>query len=183
MNPIRFDFSQEKFQELMLWLAEQVSQLDRLKAAKLLYLVDRECLLKTGRPLLGDVYFKMNLGPVPSTAYDCLKKIRARGSLFFLHELQGGADPYPIFVADKPHDESVFSQAEIECIESTVARFGELAPTALSDITHGHRTWTQSVDGSPIDYRLFFDDPNGEQRHAFEAMLLDQEDRDFTSNF
>lgn len=182
MNPIRFEFDEQKFQELMLWLAGKVPRLDRLKATKLLYLIDRHCLLETGKPVLGDIYYRMNLGPVPSAAYDRLKKIRASNASYFLREVAEGANPYPIFAPIKPHDESVFSLAEIEAINSIINRFGTTSPTVLSEITHQHRAWTESDDGSPIDYRLFFDDPDGKEKFAYQAMLTDQDDRDFSAS-
>ena len=60
-----FRFSEEKFEALLQIICQRFDDVDRLKAVKLLYYIDKYSLLNTGRPILGDLYIKMNRGPVP----------------------------------------------------------------------------------------------------------------------
>ena len=67
MSAISFEFTLSKLIAAIAYFADQkLPLLDKLKTAKLLYFADKEHLLKHGRPILGDVYFCMEHGPVPS---------------------------------------------------------------------------------------------------------------------
>ena len=67
MPRIRFQFSPSKLVQAIAYFAwKKVPQLTKLKTAKLLYFADKHHLLAHGRPILGDVYFCMPHGPVPS---------------------------------------------------------------------------------------------------------------------
>src|SRR6266849_2457700 len=69
MSRITFNFKLEKLVHALAYFSKNgVRNLTKLKAAKLLYFADREHLLRHGRPILGDVYFCLPYGPVPSLA-------------------------------------------------------------------------------------------------------------------
>ena len=162
-------------------LCEKVPGLDKLKAVKLMYFIDREYLLKYGRPILGDVYIAMGFGPVPSQAYDRLKDIEdgtATDSPIYAE----ATARYPIFKARAKADMDLFSEAEIACMDEVLQKYSSLPGTRLARISHEHRAWTGSERNSQIDYRLFFDDEPNKHRDAFEAMILEQEERDFSDS-
>jgi uncharacterized phage-associated protein len=181
---IRFRFNQEKFTHLMRLLAKHTSRLDRLKAVKLLYFIDREHLLKHGRPVLGDQYVKMKLGPVPSKAYDLLKEIqKGEGREHGLTTIASGFE-YAVFVAERNYNPDVFSDSERECIKDVLRRYGNQDGKELSDISHQQRPWAVApAENQPIDYSLFFPDELGEYADAYEVMHLEQEGRDFEDSF
>src|SRR5258706_5031900 len=78
MSELHFKFSLTKFIQAIVFLSRSgVSDLTKLKAAKLLYFADKEHLLRYGRPIIGDVYYALNLGPLPSQADDFLDEIEA----------------------------------------------------------------------------------------------------------
>ena len=79
MAEIRFRFNLEKLVAFLgFFSAKGVSDLTKLKAAKLLYFADKDHLLKYGRPILGDVYFCLPYGPVPSVALNEMTDAIAR---------------------------------------------------------------------------------------------------------
>jgi uncharacterized phage-associated protein len=178
---IRFTFDTKKFFALMQILCEKTSDLDKLKAVKLMYFIDREYLLAYGRPVLGDVYISMELGPVPSKAYDHLKEIEDRAVPESPIYAEATAR-YPVFRTKSQPATELFSEAEIKCIEEVLQKLGHLPGTTLAHIAHKHKAWTESVRNCPIDYKLFFADYPDKHRDAFEAMILDQEDRDFADS-
>lgn len=179
---IAFTFSEPKFCALMQIMAERIDDLDRLKAAKLFYFIDKQCIKETGRPVLGDRYVKMELGPVPSTAYDKIKEIGGVGTeKFGVKEISGAAKGcYPVFRACVTPDSDVFSQAELDCITQVINEYGKFSGSKLSDIAHTHRAWRE-CQGREIDYMLFLDDPHGKDKPILELMLFEQEHRDFSS--
>ena len=62
---VKFKFDEEKFTAVMQILCQEVDDLDMNKALMLLYFIDKEHLLKYGRPILGDEYVKMDLFAAP----------------------------------------------------------------------------------------------------------------------
>lgn len=64
------------------------NRMSYLKLIKLLYLLDREALLRWGRPVTTDRYVSMDNGPVVSRVYDLIREEPApgyRSSLAPLH--------------------------------------------------------------------------------------------------
>ena len=178
-----FRFSEEKFEALLQIICQRFDDIDRLKAVKLFYYIDKFSLLSTGRPILGDTYYKMTLGPVPSKSYDIIKKfpIGNNGeSKFYYAQASNGANPF-IETKHSPNLE-VFSERELESIEKVLKEHGGRSGAELSELSHNDHAWIKSKNHSPIDYRLFFKD-NPESKHAFEAMLIEQEDEEFLDNF
>ncbi len=178
-----FRFSEEKFEALLQIICQRFDDVDRLKAVKLLYYIDKYSLLNTGRPILGDLYIKMNRGPVPSKSYDIIKSIPFlidSDNKFYQEAVPNHT--YPIIRAKEKPDLDVFSERELQSIEKVLTEYGHLSGRKLSDMSHKDFTWKESKSSSPIDYRLFFKD-NPESKHAFEAMLIEQKDDEFLDNF
>ena len=178
---IHFEFQENKFWALMQLLCERIPDLDKLRAVKLLYFIDRECLLSDGAPVLGDRYIAMEFGPVPSRSYDLLKAVENNEITdSSIHIKSPGR--YPKYGSTTPPDLKWFSDFEIEVIENIISKYGHLSGIRLSDISHKHKAWTESHRNAPVDYELFFADDLEEHSDAYHAMMLGQEDRDFTSD-
>jgi uncharacterized phage-associated protein len=189
---IRFDFNVEKFADSVAYLAGEVSDLTTLKTVKLLYLADRDHLLRHGRPILGDWYACMEHGPVPARAYDLLKEVRAPEPSFrlngidkVLQRIKVESDRrYPHFKRrdDSPLD--ALSASDIESLQRVVLEHGTKEPYALVALTHEHSAWKKSdaAGDHTIDYRWFFDDDDSaaDLRHLMEE---EQENRDFIAEF
>ena len=54
-----------------------------LKLIKMLYFLDREALLRWGRPVTTDRYVSMDNGPVVSRIYDLIRRNRLRAPIRF----------------------------------------------------------------------------------------------------
>lgn len=188
MGKIRFQFDVNKFVCALAYLADNVLELSTLKAAKLLYLADREHLLKHGRPILGDWYSCMDNGPVPSRAYDLMKSIRdqdssvqASGSGTVKKYLEvRGRSPHPVF-KKRPNTQvpESLSLTDRDALEETVRQYGSMNVYDLVEITHEHKAWKKCRENKEhvIPYEDFFeDDPS--QTALLEIMRLDQENRD-----
>lgn len=190
---IKFKFEFEKFTQLVTHLAQRVKGLDRLKAMKLLYFIDKHHLIRQGRPITGDTYLHLEWGPVPALGYRLLSGIRkdedyptsSSGSSdrqVLLEHLKIDDKPrFPIFQAKKDADLDYFSATERESIDAVINELGNLSPVELMDLSHEDATVRMTDRNSSIDFHLFFEKEPDASHDALEKMEMEQDDRDFAS--
>jgi uncharacterized phage-associated protein len=176
MYNLTFDFSIEKLvQSIAFFSMAGIRDLTKLKAAKLLYFADKTHLLNYGQPIIGDVYWCMDYGPVPSFALNEMSAaiggpevavgpdsdasrftevLIVRRALFHRH---------PRFqVRNEAYNPSVFSASELNALDVTVRAYGNKTAAELVDLTHREPTWIIANQGresggrAPITYDLFF---------------------------
>mgnify|MGYP000405349204 CR=1 FL=1 len=196
-HPLTFRFSLDKFINALAYFAAQgVRDLTKLKAVKLLYLADRDHLFRYGRPITGDRYIAMDLGPVPESGFQLISRLlepaevadpQRTKALERLEVYKGflGSYTYPVLRARTPPDLDVFSDSEITTLAAIVSEFGSTPARSLVDLTHQHRAYQRADAGrSPgsstnLPYEFFFDDaPDGAE--AIQALAqCEQEDRNF----
>lgn len=193
MTDIRFRFQLPKVINALAYFASHgVRDLTKLKAAKLLYYVDKYHLLKYARPVIGDHYVCMDFGPVPSDSLNFLNNALGReveyGPKFEpvrqLFERTVKIEPgrNPLFVAASEPDMSVFSVSDIEALDQVIQEYGKYSAGELVDLTHADATWRipdavrQAGETEPIPYQLFFD---GADERMLKFVESEQEDRDF----
>ncbi|HXX45781.1 MAG TPA: Panacea domain-containing protein [Candidatus Acidoferrales bacterium] len=175
MYNLTFEFSLEKLVQAIAYFSKAgVPDLTKLKIAKLLYFADKEHLLEYGRPIIGDVYWCMDWGPVPSFALNEMNEAIDRQEvplgtnsdarlftrvlnvkkLFYFH---------PRFEAkDEAYNPAVFSESELRSLGNVANSYGNRSAKELVNITHQEPTWTIPNQGrpagsrAPITYDLFF---------------------------
>ncbi|MBI5488044.1 MAG: SocA family protein [Deltaproteobacteria bacterium] len=184
-RPIRFKFRPDKLADALSYLAARVTDLTTMKAAKLLYLADRLHLLRYGRPIIGDWYACREHGPVPSSTYDLLQRIRdpePRSSSPSLEMLRTrirarGRGPYaPFGPTSKAAVLAALSETDVEALEQTVRQHGRKSAWIVRNLTHQHAAWKRCWEAGEheIDYRLFFaDEPD-----ATAVLALMEEEQD-----
>src|SRR4051794_10494791 len=73
--PMALPFDERKATEATsLLLMLRGNRMHYMKLIKLLYLADREALLRWGRPITTDTFVSMDYGPVVSTIYDLIRR-------------------------------------------------------------------------------------------------------------
>jgi uncharacterized phage-associated protein len=161
---ISFHFNPETFTQASAHVISGCQgSITRMKLFKLLYLADRAHLIKYARPILKDRYVNMDQGPVPSASYDLVKKNLRTWS-------QGAIDEFSKYIQVSDIHVSVIespgtdmlSQSDIAELDIVVARYGKSTAGFLSALTHRHKAWQASQRNRPIDYALFFDNPEVE---------------------
>jgi uncharacterized phage-associated protein len=188
---ITFRFDPEKFANALAFLAKRVRDLDKFKAAKLLYFADKYHLVRYGRPIIGDRYHSLDYGPVPSKAMDIMNEtihdvppVATKQPLRNLLERYIEVDKahrYPRFRAKRSADLDVFSESEIEALEHTVAEYGDKSGVELINISHKEAAWREAWGHSEIDYRVLFKDSVSSER-VVELLEADQETRDLVDS-
>ncbi len=185
---IAFRFDAEKFVNAVAFLAQRVRDLDKLKAAKLLFFADKYHLLRYGRPIIGDRYHSLDYGPVPSQALDIMNEtihdspsmVRKRPfrDLFESYVSVERGHRYPRFRPKRDADLDIFSESEIEALDHTVAQYGKKTGGALIDLSHKEPVWKAVQGYGEIDYRLFFGIEPASAKAGSELLEADQEVRD-----
>ncbi len=185
MGDIKFEFSLEKLIHAIAFFWQKgVHDLTKLKVAKMLYFADKKHLLEFGKPILGDVYFCMEFGPVPSFALNEMNEAISRSEVVsgsdsdynkmnqMLHVRKPLFGKYPYFEARHPFDSSVFSESELAVLNDVVTQYGSRSAIQLADLTHEEPTWRianecrDAKGRTPIPYELFFEGASPESlRH------------------
>ena len=174
MATLKFRFDLGKLVNALAFFADAgVGDLTKLKAAKLLYLADQRHLFKFGRPITGDRYIAMDLGPVPESAYQLIGRLAEppeaddpgyRAATAHLEIHKGVMRKYGVLRAVRKPDLEVFSDSDIDVLQSIVKEFGKRKASELVDLTHAHAAYKRAdagrSPGSSVDlpYEYFFDD-------------------------
>jgi uncharacterized phage-associated protein len=124
-----------------------------LKLIKLLYLLDREALLRWSRPVTTDRYVSMDNGPVVSRIFDLIREEPPPGTDPVWRHFISAPSNYEVSLTAEPEIDEL-SPAEESLIEEVFAQYGKLSRWNLVDLSHGFAEW-QDPKGSaiPIEYR------------------------------
>lgn len=193
---LSFPFESKKLAETIAFFAfHGVPDLTKLKAAKLVYFADRAHLLRFGRPIVGGHYFCMDKGPVPSEGLDTINAAAgnatsesARELAAKIHFRRAGLQIHPRLVAKNPPNPEVFSESELQVLESVTSEFGRLPVGSLIEMSHAHEAWrkpdTSRASGSRAEmtYEAFFHE-NPLDAPILEVAKIEQADRDFADAF
>src|SRR5947209_1364440 len=116
---IRFEFTPDKFVNAAAYLTSRCPDMTKMKLFKLLFYSDKKHLLQYGRPILGDVYVRMENGPVPSAAYDIIKRKRDRELLDRHLSIRGSR-----LVLKQGPDLNALSDSDVEALDAVLHEHG-----------------------------------------------------------
>ncbi len=145
-----------------------------MKICKLLFFADKEHLLRYGRPITGDTYYKLEHGPIPSKGLNLLRgKVGATAA--------ASVQEYFRVVGNtvKPKrqlDMSVFSNSDVKVLEDVKQRLGTLSASKLRRLSHDEPSWKNSNDNQPMAFELFFEG-HPEAETIKNLVLSEQDDR------
>src|SRR3974390_3306168 len=111
-----------------------------LKLIKLLYLLDREALLRWGRPVTNDRYVSMDNGPVVSRIYDLIREDPAPGTDPIWRHYISAPQGYEVALLAKPETDEL-SRAEEALIDELFEGFGKLNRWELIRRSHELPAW------------------------------------------
>lgn len=194
MSELSFRFNLAKYiQALVFFSKNGVTDLTKLKAAKLFFFADKEHLLKYGRPIIGDVYYALNLGPVPSQADDFFDEAGAAHLTGpstpeqeeFLRYLDIVQDYWPRFVASGEEDFQVFSKSDLEILAEVAKKYGKLHWKKLVELSHDEPAFKRADQErrpngrAPMPYETFFEGTDSTMKEVAEA---EQEHRNLVAS-
>lgn len=187
---VQFNLDYKKLIACLTYFAQHSNDLTKLKAVKLLYFLDKNHLLKHGRPVLGDNYVRMGYGPVPSMTLDIINEIidenQSRVKMldpenrqYFDKFLKIKPAKYATLSAINDPDLTVLSETEREALSETVKVYGRYATSTLVDKSHNDATCKRTELNHYIDYKLFFEGEKNTDPHAIEYFKNLEEDVSF----
>lgn len=136
------EYNKSKVLEVLLYIANRKSIIDRHGLSKILYFSDRLHLERFGRTISGDDYVKMEFGPVPSRIYDYIKDINENNE----HFSSKGYQIKPKRTANI--DE--LSESDIDVLDEIIDDIGSKTFTERTNLSHD-KAYENSKMGSFID--------------------------------
>jgi hypothetical protein len=117
-----------------------------LKLIKLMYLIDREALLRWGWSMTGDCYVSMLHGLVLSNTLDLITEEIIRES-YWKEFISGPVGHYEVKLLKEPETDEL-SAAETALIDELYKQFGYQNRWALRDYTHGLPEYKETAHSS-----------------------------------
>ena len=162
----------EKAIEVIVWLANKNPGIDIYHVAKILYHAEKTHLNRYGRPIIGATYIRMDFGQVPSEIRDLINKNAWMVEPDYLKRFSAA-----IKINKAPHDKlnslrdadiGYFSDTDIECLEESLNKHGNLPFEQLKKISHEERSWIDTEQNEKIDYLLMVDEDNENKQEIIE---------------
>jgi len=155
-----FQINRHKVIEAIVYLASKRPGIDVFHVLKVLFYADLEHFQQYFRPVLGDQYCAMKDGPVPSFAYDVIKRNRAKVDLGLLKiideklNIQKPGD-YLCVWAKHEFDRSIFSRTDVECLDHSIERYADMTFGNLWFIVHQEPSYKKTYvagTSTPMPY-------------------------------
>jgi hypothetical protein len=154
------EFNREKFKALVHYVCAEApnpKQLGATKLNKIAFYSDMESYLLRGRPITGEVYVKLQHGPVSQHIRDVLEELK-RDQAIAISEATGysvyNGEPYRhrLFFSLRPPDLSVLNGEELKIIDEMLRMICQ-RHTARSISEHSHNViWESAEMGEEIPY-------------------------------
>jgi len=168
---LEFVFDFEATKAALLYLASKhLPDFDKYKVCKLLFLADREHLLRFGRTITGDSYHALPYGPTPSETLNLLDGLEAvviEGNEpanekvdDLVHSLRLTDVRYPQYEPQADADMDSLSESDIWILDQIAGEHGTKGFAELKALTHGLAAYTRAwqENGVGKKFRMSFED-------------------------
>lgn len=159
---ICFKVNQEKTLEAVVYVASKVPGIDIYHTVKTMFYADKKHLNMYARPVLGDLYIKMDNGPVPSLVRDIINnnsflQSELRAKIRNAFETRGHNKNITV---KRNADLSYFSESDLECLDEAIDFCKDKSFGELKDLTHAEEAWIKAGLNGNMDYELLIDREN-----------------------
>jgi uncharacterized phage-associated protein len=151
--------AQKKYKEVILFLCEHLGGEVRgkKKLAKLLYYLDFDHFEKNHKPITGDSYRALPMGPFPSSMPKIVEQLEKAKKLSVEYEKEKeDFNPTEIYRCNNRADISVFSKEELATLKRVVGIYGKLSGNQLEDLTHSEAPYVATAPKEEIAYELAY---------------------------
>jgi uncharacterized phage-associated protein len=154
--PQRIKPNEEKFRELLLFIAhrsEKDPRFGAIKLNKLLFYSDFMAYLKLGRPITGQPYFALENGPAPRYLVRVREQMVKSKDIAISRKATFGGVPERVLALREP-DPNKFDPAEIDIITQVLDTCRGNSGTELSELTHRFAGWKLAGHKEDIPYEV-----------------------------
>lgn len=147
-------YDERKFSELLLYVAARLQEDisgGATKLNKVLFFADFAHVRRTGQPISGAVYQKLEHGPAARRLFAVRQELVDSGAAELREDEFLGYRQHRL-VPKRAADVSVFSVAEIETIDKVLADLEGLNARQVSDLSHEEAGWRLVDFGDTIPY-------------------------------
>lgn len=151
--------NRKKYQNAVLYLCRKLGGEVRgkKKLAKLLYFVDFDLYEKRQKPLTGDVYRALPMGPIPS-ALDEITITMKKKKLLSIENIREhtGYNATEVYRCLKEPDVSAFDKEEKKMLDRIAMKYGHLNGKQLEELSHAEAPYIGTELRREIPYELAF---------------------------
>ena len=158
----------EKALEAIVYVSHKTNNLFHI--VKTLYYADKLHLEKYGRLITGDYYVAMKEGPVPSGAYDIIKRARGDDQLFEARIVKACPEEA---IQVKNRDEVIprrvpnleyLSESDLDCLDESIRLYAGMDYKELWRIAHEEDAYKKAHKNSPMQLSdIILSLPNGKE--------------------
>lgn len=152
-------FDSRKLGELMIYISRRSADdpnFGKTKLMKLLAFTDFLAFGRTGEPVTGATYIKLDYGPAPQQALAVIEGLKRQGSVSVVAE-QSGSYSRSRLLAHRDILPGILSEAELAITDEVIDHYRGWNNTALSDESHREFTgWRMVEDKETIPYGSVF---------------------------
>lgn len=152
--------NQEKYKNAILYLATNLEKgkiEGRKKLYKLLYYIDFDAFEKFGRPITGDSYRKISMGPAPRNLNSVARRLIQEG-LLEVSKKPTGKDLKDTFIyeAKQKPNLDVFDKDELYILNRVIKMYGNKTGKQLQDLTHNEAPYLAVTAGEDMPLELAY---------------------------
>ena len=151
--------NRKKYQNAVLYLCRKLGGEVRgkKKLAKLLYFADFDLYEKRQKPLTGDIYKALPMGPLPS-ALESVTAEMTRKKLLVVENIEerDGYNATEVYRYLVEPDISAFDEEEKKMLDRIVMKYGHLNGKQLEELSHAEAPYIGTEPRKEIPYELAF---------------------------
>jgi uncharacterized phage-associated protein len=153
-----FKLDKEKYKNVILYLSKNVgsgSVWGKKKMYKLLYYLDFDFFEKYEKPITGDIYHKLPMGPAPSYFDVLALELQKEGKLKISKGKTGaGFNDAVVYRALKDPESDAFSKKEKEMFDRVIKLYGNKSGSQLEALTHKEVPYLAVDEGEKMPLEL-----------------------------
>jgi uncharacterized phage-associated protein len=185
---VAFEFDPQRTLAAIAYIAsKELPRFDKYRVCKLVFLADRQHLVRYGRPITGDTYYALDWGPVPSATLDALNNNHPLSEelrkVLKKERAQTGkkrpSNPHYQLRSTKKLKRlwlEYLSKSDLIVLDDIVARYGDKTFSELYEITHAlpayYRAWgRREGNRSLMRFEEFFENDESADQEILHQLL------------
>ena len=147
----------KKYEQAVIYLCNKLGGEIRgkKKLAKLLYYVDFDFFEKYQKPITGDVYKALPMGPYPEKLEIMTAEMKKKKEIKIDHiDEREGYMPTIIYKCLVKPDSKTFDKDEIQIMDRVIVKYGHLTGKQLEDLSHSEAPYVGTELREKIPYEL-----------------------------